>query len=228
MADPSTTLDQFTISMKVFNRSEPGGHLTNEDALGVLRIADEPVTLVCALSDGQGGQAGAAVAAKTAVESCLDKAQGYSLKELVNLNTWETIGSTVDRNVALKPEAGYATFIGLVLMPSFIMGISNGDSAVAMFFDERIVVLTEHQHKNPPVGSGSARLTTFSARLGDRWKLLVMSDGVWKYVGWETIIELCNEDGGEKLISNLRKSATKNTGGKLLDDFSVILVESRS
>ena len=212
--------------MKVFRHSEPGGQLTNEDAIGLLRLADDPVTLICALSDGQGGQAGGAVAAQTAVDSCLEKAQSYAIKQLVNPYTWQAIGETVDRNVSLKPEAGYATFIGLVLIPSFVIGISNGDSAVALFLNDKFVLLTEHQHKNPPIGSGVARLAPFAARLDQPWKLLLMSDGVWKYVGWETIIGRCGADSGHGLMSSLRNIAAQNTGGTLLDDFSVILIES--
>ena len=92
--------------MKFFTHSEPGGHLNNEDATSILRLADDPITLICALSDGQGGQAGGAVAAQTAVDSCLEKAQSFALKELVNPYSWEMIGETVDRNVSLKPDAG--------------------------------------------------------------------------------------------------------------------------
>ena len=212
--------------MRFFTHSEPGGHLNNEDAIGILRIADDPVTLICTLSDGQGGQTGGAVAAQTAVDSCLEKAQSCALKELVNPWSWEAIGETVDRNVSLKPEAGYATFIGLALIPSFVIGVSNGDSAVALFLNDKFVLLNEHQHKNPPIGSGAARLAPFSARLNEPWKLLLMSDGVWKFIGWETIIKRCGADSGQELISSLRDVAAKKTGGTLLDDFSLILLES--
>lgn len=82
--------------MRVFTHSEPGGHLNNEDAIGILRLADDPVTLICALSDGQGGQSGGAVAAQTAVDLCLEKAKSFALEELVNPYSWEAIGETVD------------------------------------------------------------------------------------------------------------------------------------
>ena len=145
---------------------------------------------------------------------------------MVNPYAWEAIGETVDRNVSLKPDAGYATFIGLVLIPTFVIGISNGDSAVALFLNDKFVLLSEHQHKNPPIGSGAARLAPFSARLNPPWKLLLMSDGVWKFIGWETIIKRCGADSGQELMSSLRAVAAKNNGGKLLDDFSLILIES--
>ncbi len=199
--------------------------MTNEDAIGVIRYADEPPTLICALSDGQGGQAGGARAAQIAVESCLEKAQSYPLKKLLNPFTWQAIGEAVDRNVSLDSDAGYATFIGLALIPSFVIGISCGDSAVALLLGDKFVQLTEHQQKNPPIGSGAARLTPFSARLDDTWKMLMMSDGVWKFAGWEAIIEMCRAEEEQALISSLREVAVSSTGGRLLDDFSVILIE---
>ena len=214
--------------MDVFTHSEPGGHVTNEDAIGVVRIPGDPVALICALSDGQGGQAGGALAAQTAVNSCLEKAQRYAVKDLVNPYTWDAIGKAVDHDVSLKPEAGYTTFIGLALIPSFVIGLSNGDSAVALFLNDKFVVLTEQQHKNPPVGSGAARLTPFSARLAHPFKLLVISDGVWKAIGWETIHARGRAANGRELILGLRDLAAEYNGGTLHDDFSVILVESLS
>jgi len=155
--------DRLANFMRIFTHSEPGGHVTNEDAIGVLRFADDPVTLICALSDGQGGQTGGTIAAQTGVDSCLEKGQSYSIKELIDPHTWEAIGETVDRNVSLKPDAGCATFIGLVLIPSFVTGISNGDSAVALFLNDKFVLLNEHQHKNPPVGRSCAADAVLSA-----------------------------------------------------------------
>ena len=217
---------RFANLMNVFSHSEPGGHETNEDAIRVTRYADDPITLICALSDGQGGQAGGALAAQTAVDSCLEKTQTYSLNELLNPATWQAIGEAVDRNVSLKPDAGYTTFIGLALVESFVIGISCGDSAVALLLHDKFVQLTERQHKNPPIGSGAARLAPFSARLSEPWKLLLMSDGVWKYTGWEAIVERYRREGGQALISSLRDVAAFNNGGRLFDDFSLILIES--
>lgn len=106
------------------------------------------------------------------------------------------------------------------------MGVSKGDSAVALFLNDKFVLLNEHQHKSPPIGSGTARLMPFSARIDEPWKLLLMSDGLWKFIGRETIIKRCGTESGQELISSLRDVAAKNTGGTLLDDFSLILIES--
>jgi len=53
-----------------------------------------------------------------------------------------------------------------------------------------------------------------------------MSDGVWKFAGWEAIAERCRAESEQALISSLREVAVSSTGGRLLDDFSVILIES--
>ena len=212
--------------MKVYSHSEPGGHITNEDAVGVSRYADESTVWICALSDGQGGQAGGARASQLAVGSCLEKARSYPQYVLLNPFTWQAIGEAVDRGVSRDPDAGYATFIGLAVLPTFAIGVSCGDSAVALVLGDKFVQLTERQHKNPPVGSGAARLTPMSAKLEGSWKLLVMSDGVWKFAGWDAIAEKCRTEAGQALVSSLRETAVSNTGGRLLDDFSVILIEA--
>jgi serine/threonine protein phosphatase PrpC len=212
--------------MVIYTHSEPGGHETNEDAIGVTRYADDPTTFVCALSDGQGGQPGGALAARIAVDSCLKNALARPLDKLLNPFTWQAIGEVVDRDVTLEPDAGYATFIGLAVSASFVAGASCGDSAAVLLLDDKFVRLTERQHKNPPIGSGAAPLTSFSAKLDGSWKVVMMSDGVWKYAGWEAIIERCRAENGQELIKVLREAAASRTRGKLSDDFSIVLVES--
>jgi serine/threonine protein phosphatase PrpC len=212
--------------MKVYTHSEAGGHETNKDAMAATRYSDEPTTLVCALSDGQGGQPGGALAARITVDSCLKNALARPLDELLNPFTWQSIGGVVDRDVAQEPDAGYATFIGLAVSASFVAGASCGDSATVLLLGDKFVRLTEGQHKNPPIGSGAAPLTSFSARLDGSWKVIMMSDGVWKYAGWEAIIERCRAENGQELISGLREVAASRTLGKLSDDFSIVLIES--
>jgi hypothetical protein len=212
--------------MKVYSHSEPGNHPTNEDAIAILRRGDDPATLICALAVGQGGRAGAALAAQRAVASCQEQARSQSLPELLNPITSVTIGEEVDQSVRRQPEAGFTTFIGLAVIPSFIVGVSCGDSAVGLLLGEKFVLLSERQYKNPPVGSGGAQFIPFSARLDEPWKLLIMSDGVWKYAGWDRITERSRSDSGQALVSGVRDGAVATTGGHLLDDFSLILIES--
>jgi hypothetical protein len=146
---------------------------------------------------------------------------------LVDPLTWESICEAADKQVCSFPEAGYTTLIGLTVIQDFIAGASSGDSAAVLLLGDQFVVLTEHQHKNPPVGSGGCRLTPLSARLIEPWKLLVVSDGVWRYVGWERMESLMRTDAGDALLSRLRDAAVESRDGRLADDFSVLLIEPR-
>ena len=53
--------------------------------------------------------------------------------------------------------------------------------------EKQVNELTANQIKNPPVGSAAAVFTPFAGRLERPWTVLAMSDGVWKYVGWERV-----------------------------------------
>ena len=61
---------------------------------------------------------------------------------------------------------------------------------------ETIQELTSSQRKNPPVGSGGAIFVPFACRLIRPWQVLAMSDGVWKYAGWEAIRDVATREKG--------------------------------
>ena len=52
-----------------------------------------------------------------------------------------------------------------------------------------------------------------------------MSDGVWKYVGWDNIVRIAATQSGESLIASLRQAALDANGSKLDDDFSIALLQ---
>lgn len=211
--------------MNIFKYSEIGSHNENEDALEIVKHNYDSSLIICALADGQGGQQGGAAAAKCAVSTCLTKTQSFSPQDLLNTFTWVKIGEYVDQTVANTQEAGFTTFIGMCVTNSFVVGASSGDSSVALLIDEKFIILTEGQYKNPPIGSSGARLTPFSARLNEKWKLILMSDGVWKFADWDTIFQTIKSESGESLISNLRNEVILRTK-EMIDDFSIILIES--
>ena len=73
-------------------------------------------------------------------------------------------------------------------------------------------------------GVSAARPTAFSARPTPGWVLLVVSDGVWKYVGWKSIAQMAARHQERELIDALRRAALAAGGGRLQDDFSVALL----
>lgn len=205
--------------------SEAGHNHVNEDAVRVRPHPEDARAVLCCLADGQGGQAGGAAAAQAAVEESLKAASSFPAKDLFDAASWYGIVSAADEAVCADDAAGFTTLISLCVSEGQVCGASCGDSGALLLQNGRDWILTENQRKNPPVGSSAASPVAFSARLQPGWKLLVMSDGVWKYVGWENIARMAATQSGETLIASLRQAALDANGGKLDDDFSVALLQ---
>lgn len=206
--------------------SEAGHGHGNEDRIEAVAHPADGSVLLCSLADGQGGRAGGALAASIAVAESVRAAQGFTPEELANPSVWRAIGYSADRAVSDHAEAGYTTLVTLAASHEAIVGCSSGDSSALLVAGERSVVLTEQQRKNPPVGSLAAEWTPFRADLTGGWKLLLTSDGVWKYVGWEVMLEACMRHAGRELVEALRRAASERVGRDLPDDFSLVLVEA--
>jgi serine/threonine protein phosphatase PrpC len=181
----------------VFTFSEAGGHVTNEDAFAVQAHPSDPDCWLCLLADGQGGHAGGAAAAQLACRAALQRALDLPAAALARPGTWVSLLRAADLTVEADPEAGYCTLVGLAIAGNLLAGASSGDSA-AWFITSggRMHDLTGRQRKNPPVGSGAAVFVPFVAGLQEPWRVLVMSDGVWKYVGRDRAHELAQASHG--------------------------------
>jgi hypothetical protein len=57
------------------------------------------------------------------------------------------------------------------------------------------------------------------------WKILVLSDGVWKYGGWDRIAAIAREYSGQALVDALQTPARLPRSGRFQDDFTVVLIE---
>jgi ABC-type polysaccharide transport system permease subunit len=53
-----------------------------------------------------------------------------------------------------------------------------------------------------------------------------MSDGVWKYVGWDRIIAIASRARRRLLIAELQEAARLPGSGRFQDDFTVVLLEA--
>lgn len=165
-------------------------------------------------------------AARVAVQESLDAASSFAVSELPEPRAWYGVVSAADEVVADDDVAGFTTLVGLCVTEGRLCGASCGDSGALLLDGGREVWLTQNQRKNPPVGSSAARPVAFSAELGPAWKLLVVSDGVWNYIGWDGDVHWAQQNQGEELIGALRQAVCKTNGGKLPDDFSVALVQN--
>lgn len=212
--------------IRVSTFSEAGGHPENEDAFVVVPHPSGPDRWLCFLADGRGGQAGGAEAARLACLVAAEAAASQPIRALVDPDTWGAILGATDRAVCDDPDAGYTTLIGFVVTGDFVAGASCGDSAVMMLVrGEPARELTRSQRKNPPVGSGGADVVPFSAAMPRPWWILAMSDGVWKYVGWDRLVEAARTSGGQPLIEALQALARSPRTGQFPDDFTVVLFE---
>ena len=204
--------------------SEAGESHINEDVVQVRPHPGNADILLCALADGQGGQTGGAAAARVAVEESLRLASSLFVRDMREEAIWYAVVGAADEAVCEDDAAGYCSLISLCISGQGIWGASSGDTGALLLSGGQDILLTEGQRKNPSVGSSAAYPVAFSARLQPGWTLLVVSDGVWKYVGWEQIACLVAENEGQALIAALCGAAWNANGGRLADDFSVALL----
>jgi hypothetical protein len=137
---------------------------------------------------------------------------------------WPSLLADVDKLVADVQDAGYASLIAFGLAETMLCGASCGDSALLIRnAGQSPCILTKHQLKSPPVGSGRAVFVPFSSGLIHPWTVLAMTDGVWKYTGWDSILAASSELTGEDIIRRLRDKAALPRTGQLQDDFTLVV-----
>jgi hypothetical protein len=181
---------------------------------------------LCVVADGQGGQAGGACAAAIACHTCLKTASSFRVDQLLSPRTWPAILRQSDETVAIARDAGFTTLIALCLTENAICGASSGDSAILLLnAGQPPHTLTERQVKNPPVGSRGAVFMPFASQLVKPWTLLAMTDGVWKYVGWESVLAVVATEKGRSIIEKLREKALLQRTRLLQDDFTLAVFQ---
>jgi serine/threonine protein phosphatase PrpC len=211
----------------VLSFSEIGRHRVNEDAfLAQAHPADADCWVVC-LADGQGGQSGGARAATLACQTALARALQLPPAVLADWTAWPAILRAADEAVAADREAGFTTLIGLCARGPQLAGASCGDSAAFLLNrGSEPIDLTAQQEKNPPVGSGVAVFMPFMRRLVLPWRILILSDGVWKGAGWDAVVRLFREKQGETLLAELQTAARGARTGVCEDDCTAVLLEN--
>lgn len=213
-----------TRPMKLHTHTEPGGKLVNEDFVLARRhpLADD--IYIGALADGQGGRSNAALASRTACERVWSLASALPVPQLFNPETWRRIVQQADEAVALT--GGFTTLVAFAISHDTAVGASVGDSKA--YFkrptDQEMTEWSVGQRKNPPVGSGSVDAVPFMVGGQDAGRLLVVSDGVWKFCGYEALLSSFAQSQ-ETLTEHLRGALLQRAGSSLPDDFSLIAVD---
>lgn len=206
--------------------TECGDHAENEDSFAVASLLQSQSGCLIVLADGQGGRAGGRRAAELACQTVVRSASQVSEHLLAKPDTWPSLLRTADDAVNEDPVAGFTTLVAMYLSSSVVCGASSGDSAAVVIRENSEAVrLTDRQKKNPPVGCGGAEFVTFSHALEPDGRVILMSDGVWKYVGWDRIYSIVRDQSGEQMIDSLQAAARLPRSGLFQDDFTVVVVE---
>ncbi len=168
-------------------------------------VRGEPVVVV---ADGAGGTSGGAEAAELLVDHVRRAVEDGAKVP------WRQL--LLEASLALE---GVGQTTAVVVGPRF--GASVGDSEAWLVGSDRIVELTAGQPRKPLLGGGFAEPATFSAKLELGETLLLATDGLFKYVKREQIIELVRKPvlSAEALIE-----AARLPGGGLHDDVAVVLL----
>jgi serine/threonine protein phosphatase PrpC len=210
----------------VHSYSEVGGHRLNEDAFCIQAHPLAADCWICLLADGQGGQAGGGPAAWLACQTALGAALICGPEELIDPPTWSSILRQADAAVAADHGAGFTTLVGLCVSRDQVVGASSGDSAALLVSGGKARELTAGQQKNPPVGCGASVAVPFAVGIVEPWRVLVMSDGVWKYVGWDRVIAIASRACGPAIIAELQELGRLPGSGRFPDDFTVVVIEA--
>ena len=206
--------------------SEASADHQNEDAVRVIEATQSPGCWLGAVTDGQGGCPGGAKAAQLACETVIEAANESPSGFPVDPSFWRALFARVDHAVQADFDAGLTSLVAFCVKDGQVYGASCGDSAAYLCLARDYVKnLTSGQDKNPQIGSGMTSSAYFISPTVKPWSLLVMTDGVWKYVGWDRIEEMLKRVWGEELKNELVAAGRLPGSGKYPDDFSFALIE---
>jgi PPM family protein phosphatase len=195
----------------------------NQDAFLIATHPRDSNLWLAVIADGQGGRAGGAEAAKRGCEAVIERASASPVDQLQNPLVWAELIRMADRAIHSDTESGYTTLVALGLRFGQVVGASQGDSAVFAQHDGSFIELTQNQRKNPPIGSGEVRPRSFQTGFTEPWLLMLMTDGVWKYVGHERLAELtAKQRATDLLLTEIQELARLKTSGRFQDDFTIL------
>jgi serine/threonine protein phosphatase PrpC len=184
----------------------------------VARESDDGLMIV--LADGAGGMTGGGEAAEAMARAC----DAWSAKDALASNgaavaTWI---EAADRGITVSRQCGQCTAVVVVANASRLVGASVGDS-IAWICDTEVVDLTERQRRKPLVGSGEVVVVSF-AREFRNGRLLVASDGLWKYAPRERIRDAALTTDIDVATQRLVDVARLRSG-QLQDDIALVALQ---
>ncbi|WNG37908.1 SpoIIE family protein phosphatase [Archangium violaceum] len=167
--------------------------------------------VVAVVADGAGGTGRGAEAAQGVIDAV--RRLGWSS----STQTWvELLGRL---NHSLSPAQTTAVIVAVG--PTALTGASVGDSEAWWFDGAAEYALTKEQRRKPLLGSGEAMPVGFFHEARGAGRLVLGSDGLWKYVRWERVLEALQnppQEAARRLLESVRYPS-----GVLPDDVAVVV-----
>lgn len=188
------------------SRDEDRVHLGHHETHSIIVVAD-----------GAGGVGGGRNAAELICASLGTEVRSGS-------TDWGEVLSSIDDNMARRGDGGLATAVIVEVSSGTIRGASVGDSGAWLLHAGHLEDLTEGQNRKPLVGTGAAAPVVFGP-FPFRGRLLVASDGLFKYASRTLLMETMSQGTIEDAVDRLVETVRLPNGG-LQDDIAVVLAES--
>ena len=184
-----------------------------QDYVEAERLSDGGLRI--ALADGVSGMFGGIEAATQAVHSWMHE------KSLAP----ELALAEADSLLSRAPHGGQTTAIFLELTADGLRGASVGDSCVRFLeANGTWKELTEHQRARPYLGSGAAVPIPFTRIPRESGRLLIASDGLWRYMDLADIWASAQLNPLEAAADALLNKPPFPVSKDYLDDVSFVLV----
>lgn len=132
-------------------------------------------------------------------------------------------------DVEVSETEGYTTLAAAAITRESVTGGSCGDSKLYHFSRRsgNIEEWTSRQFRNPPVGSSECQFMMFHQDLDVGDGLFIVSDGVWKYCGYEALQSAFALADFSTTAAHIRTATLARVGRELPDDFSLIALDFR-
>jgi serine/threonine protein phosphatase PrpC len=184
------------------------GHIGQDRAAAISR-RDGYLLL---LADGAGGTSGGATAADAVVArlSSMTLGSGPDCAELLK---------QLDREL---DGVGETTAVVALVVGGSVFGASVGDSGAWLLGPDGVIDLTAAQKPKPLLGSGRAIPLVFGPFSFSHARILLGSDGLFKYVPHDLIREIASKTPLSETAAALVRAA-RLSGGALRDDVAVIV-----
>jgi len=185
-----------------------------EDRVKIKLFGSDNISAV--LADGAGGVTDGGNAADLVVNT-------LSLEHITDFGVLFDSILEVDHLLKFDGNCGLSTVACVYTNGLEFIGASVGDSDVLLYRDGELENMASVKELKPLLGDGEAFPTVFAGSL-DRAILLLVSDGLTKYISVSDVLEICMRFDNAEMIRNELLDSIELPNGQLQDDVSVVVI----